>query len=323
MARKDLLRGLLNSEPTPSSGAAPSTPPLPPRMSKGAIGAVSQSLSELRNRAIIEVPADMIDNAGLQDRLDEDPEGIAALAASIQTYGQQVPVLLRHSPNHEGRYEVVYGRRRVAALKQAHLPVKAMLRELNDRDLMIAQGQENAARKDLSFIEKANFARQMRDAGFERPVICDALAIDKTVVSRMLTVADTIPLPVLHAIGAAPSAGRDRWLALADRLTDKDPDQVVTLAEGDDSDSRFEAVFRATAPLPAPVAAPKPAQAAVTPELRGSQGAILGQVTRSSRQTVLTLSRKASPGFDDWLLTHFEELHGRFLQEGDRQDQQQ
>lgn len=320
MARKDLLRGLLNSEPAPATGAPTPTPPLPPRMNKGAIGAVSQSLSELRNRAIIEVPADMIDNAGLQDRLDEDPEGIAALAASIQTYGQQVPVLLRHSPNHEGRYEVVYGRRRVAALKQAHLPVKAMLRELNDRDLMIAQGQENAARKDLSFIEKANFARQMRDAGFERPVICDALAIDKTVVSRMLTVADTIPLPVLHAIGAAPSAGRDRWLALADRLTGKDPGQVVTLAEGDDSDSRFEAVFRATAPLPAPT---KPVPAPVSPDLRGAAGAILGQVSRSSRQTVFTLSRKASPGFDDWLLTHFEELHGRFLQEGDRQDEQQ
>lgn len=304
MARKDLLKGLL----TPDADARPVADRVEPphRMAKGAIGAVGQSIAELKARAIVEVPADMIDSAGLQDRLDEDREGIAALAESMRVYGQQVPVLLRHSPNFEGRYEVVYGRRRVAALKLAGLPVKAMLRDLNDRDLMIAQGQENAARKDLSFIEKANFARQMRDMGFDRAVICDALAIDKTVVSRMLTVADAVPQPLLRAIGAAPSVGRDRWLALAERIRDRDAVALATLALGEDSDARFEAVFRAAAP--ARKAAGDP------PALLGAGGMQLGQVTRSSDRTVLALTRKASPGFDDWLLEQMEDLHRRFLE---------
>lgn len=301
MARKDLLKGLLEASPVPQAEARP-----PVRHSKGAVGVVGQSIADLRSRSIIEVPADMIDNAGLKDRLDDDADGIVALSESIRIYGQQVPVLLRHSPNFEGRYEVVYGRRRVAALKLAGLPVKAMVRDLNDRDLMIAQGQENTARKDLSFIEKANFARQMRDGGFDRAVICDALAIDKTVVSRMLTVADGIPLPLLHAIGAAPAIGRDRWLALVQRIQGREREALVPLAKGDTSDERFEALFRATAPE-------RKAQPA-RPALLGAGGALLGAVNRSNGQTTLSLSRDASTGFDDWLIENMEEIHRRYLE---------
>lgn len=155
MARKDLLKGLMEAVPaTPPGGDAPM-----PRYDRGAIGAVSRGIEDLKHRAIIDVSPELIDNAGLRDRLDDDPEGIAALAESIREYGQQVPVMLRHHANIEGRYEVVYGRRRVAALKALRQPVKAMIGEMNDRELVIAQGQENSARKDLSFIEKALFAQ--------------------------------------------------------------------------------------------------------------------------------------------------------------------
>ncbi len=208
MARKDLLKDVIE--------AAPVTVPSPaPRLTMGAIGAVSQSIADLRTRVLTEVPADLIDNAGLTDRLDQDESGIAALMDSVRDHGQQVPVPLRHSPNHEGRYEVVFGRRRVAALRRLGLTVRAMVRELNDRDMIVAQGQENAARKDLTFIEKANFAHQLVAAGLERNIICDALHIDKTVISRMLTVTEAVPLEVIRAIGAAPAIGRDRGTALA------------------------------------------------------------------------------------------------------------
>ena len=200
MARKDLLKGLMEA-PAAKADSGP-----PPRFERGAIGAVSKSINDLRSRAIIDVSPDLIDNAGLKDRLDADAEGLADLIASIRDYGQQVPVLLRHNPHQEGRYEVVYGRRRVAALKALNQPVKALLRQLNDRELIVAQGQENSARKDLSFIEKASFAAQMVRLGFDRKVVCDALSIDKTVISRMLTVTDAVPEAVILAIGSAPSA---------------------------------------------------------------------------------------------------------------------
>lgn len=204
MARKDLLKGLIQGHDAPEG--EPATPAPRQRYTKGAIGAVGQSIAELKSRALEEVPADMIDPGGLTDRLGEDPEDFERLKASIRDYGQQVPVLLRFDPNYEGRYQVVYGRRRVAALKALRMPVKAMIRDINDRDLIVAQGQENSARRDLSFIEKANFARQMVAHGFERKVVCDALHIDKTVISRMLAVVDAVPQPLIATIGPAPHA---------------------------------------------------------------------------------------------------------------------
>lgn len=194
----------------------------------------------------------MIDNAGLDDRLDEDPQGTEGLMASIREYGQQVPVLLRQSSRSEGRYDVVFGRRRVAAMRRLGMPVKAMVRSLNDRKLVVAQGQENSARKDLSFIEKANFARQMVAAGYDRKLVCDALSIDKTVISRMLSVIEALSEALIRAIGAAPSAGRDRWLALARKAEGRAVEDLLPLAQGADPDARFAAVLAAiSAPLPA------------------------------------------------------------------------
>ncbi|WP_347140754.1 plasmid partitioning protein RepB [Paracoccus sp. SSK6] len=297
MARKDLLKNLMAAPPAEEQRTAL------PRSDRGAIGAVSKSINELKSRAIIEVPADMIDKAGIDDRLDDDPEGIAALMASIREYGQQVPVLLRHSPNVEGRYDVVFGRRRVAALRRLGLPVKAMVRSLNDRELVVAQGQENSARKDLSFIEKANFARQMVAAGYDRKLICDALSIDKTVISRMLSVIDALPEKLIKAIGAAPSAGRDRWLALAKKSEGRSVGELVALARGADSDARFAAVLAALGTPPA-----RPAMQA----LHAADGDALGKARRDKTRTVIELDQQ-SREFADWLVDHIAEVHRDWL----------
>lgn len=296
MARKNLLKGLMASAP---AAAAEDAAPLP-RYTRGPIGAVSQSIAGLKSRALVEVPADLVDHAGIRDRLDDDAQGLEALKRSIRDYGQQVPVLLRHSPNHEGRYEIVFGRRRVAALKELGLPVKAMIRDLDDRDLIVAQGQENTARKDLSFIEKANFAARMARAGFERKVICDALAIDKTVISRMLTITDALPEALIRAIGAAPSAGRDRWLALAEKARGRDTAALVAAAQGLDSDARFVAVLAAARAPRVPAPAPRP--------LRGADGAELGRYRTTRGKTVIELTGDGR-AFADWLVDRISELH--------------
>lgn len=298
MARKDLLKNLMDA-PASKEDMRPL-----PRTDRGAIGAVSKSINELKSRAIIEVAPDMIDHAGLQDRLDDDAAGIADLAASIREYGQQVPVLLRHSPNVEGRYDVVFGRRRVRAMRELGLPVKAMVRTLNDRDLVVAQGQENTARKDLSFIEKANFAAQMVKAGFDRKIICDALSIDKTVISRMLTVTDAVPENLIRAIGAAPAAGRDRWLTLAQKMPGHSPAKLIAAAQGPDSDARFAAVLAATV---------MPRQQTVPQVLRGGNGARLGQAKRATHKTVIELTGEGR-AFADWLVDHIDEVHRNWLE---------
>ncbi|MGR3502527.1 plasmid partitioning protein RepB [Pseudaestuariivita sp.] len=302
MARKDLMKGLMDApSPTPPAEAETArVDAAKPRYQKGAIGAVSQQIADLKARSVQELDPRLIDDAGMRDRLGAD-EDHAALTASIQEYGQQVPVLVRPNPNDPERYQVVYGRRRVAALKALGLPVKAMVRILDDRDLILAQGQENAARKDLSFIEKANFARQMRDAGYDRKVICDALHMDKTLISRLLSVADRVPLDLIEAIGAAPNVGRERWLALADALNGRD---MVEAARGESSDTRFDAVAKALTPdKPAP-----PAPHAVMT----AEGKALAQAKRAGGKTVLTLDKTQDDGFHDWLIANLARLHGEW-----------
>lgn len=306
MARKNLLKGLMGDAPPAPDDPAEAPRP---RYSKGAIGAVGQSIADLKSRAINDIdPASIVDG-GIRDRLEHDAEAHASLVASIRDYGQQVPVLLRPHPQEAGRFEVVYGRRRVQAIRDLGQTVKAMIRDLDDREAVVAQGQENSARRDLSFIEKANFARQMREAGYERRIICDALHIDKTIISRMLSVVNRVPIAIIEAIGAAPSIGRDRWLQLAD-LIEQNPERVKQHpalfgpARVETSDARFEALFASVTPR----AVRAPSRVNVAP-IRFGEEPTRGQIKRTSSAVTLSFDLGRSDGFDEWLVENLEEIH--------------
>ncbi len=315
MARK----GILSTGPT--AAATPARPkPVAPR---GAVGALQSSLNKLQENAVQDIDAGLIDDAGFEDRLGFDSAAQRQLEQSLSTYGQQVPVLLRPHPQKPGRFEIVYGRRRLAALKSLGQPVKAMVRQLDDHALVMAQGQENTSRQDLSFIEKASFAAQLKEAGYERQTIADALSIDLPMLSRMLKVGEAFDMGFLRQIGSAPGIGRDRWMALVKLTTDpaaksraanfmRTPD-FLTL----DSDGRFDAVYaRAagksakTATAPAP---PKPRT------LRDTTGKALADIKTTTKGVTLNISAKAADGFDIWLNDNAElllqEIHDRWKKE--------
>jgi ParB family transcriptional regulator, chromosome partitioning protein len=126
---------------------------------------------------------------------------------------------LRHHPEKSGRYQTAYGHRRIRAASRLGIEVKAIVRSLSDDELVLAQGKENAERRNLSFIERAVFAKNLVVRGFERKVIGDALAVQKSELSRLLQVVESVPEAVIRAIGAAPKAGRDRWMKLGELLT--------------------------------------------------------------------------------------------------------
>lgn len=322
MARKNLLQGLMaeaakseTAKPEPAADTPADTSRVDaarPRYSGGAIGAVSQSIAELKARSVIEIDPVRIAEGGLDDRLDDDAEDHDALVASIRDYGQQVPVLVRPDPADPERYQIVYGRRRVKAMRALGVPVKALVRSLDDQEMVVAQGQENSARKDLSFIEKASFARQMRDLNYKRDVICATLHVDKTVISRMLSVIDGLDPELVIAIGAAPSVGRDRWTALATQLekTNTNLREAIALinlvTEAKSSDERYDGLMAALGAGNKPVKSKKARQKQY---LKASDGALIGHAVRSERTVVLTLNTKVTRGFDEWLLTHLDDIH--------------
>jgi ParB family chromosome partitioning protein len=313
MARKDILKGLLNPE---GAAPAPAQVAVVPRSSKGAIGAVSRSIADLKARSVIEIDPHLIDAGGVVDRLDTDSAEDAELARSIAEYGQQVPILIRPHPTQDGRYQIVYGRRRVLALRDLGQPVKALIRDLDDQELVIAQGQENTARRDLSFIEKVNFARQMEAAGYSRKVICDALSVDKTLISRMISIADRIPTAVIEAIGSAHGIGRDRWLDLAGLIETAGEDldmmlAIIAVAPESRAESRFDILHRHLSKGSA-TKAPSPADKPVLPRpLQGASGRI-GEARLTRDAAVLRLDRAATDGFEEWLMDELPRLHAEW-----------
>ena len=315
MARKHLLSGL-GSQKLPggnsseSASNSPAVSPVPQFSPRGAIGAVSRSIEYLKAQSVVELDPDLIDEPAITDRLEEATDRFDEFAAQIKEHGQQVPILVRPHPTIEGRYQIAYGRRRRRAVKQAGRFVRAIVKPLTDEELVLAQGQENSARADLSFIERALYAAELEASGYSRDLIMAALAVDKTGLSRLIAVAVQIPGDIIRAIGPAPKAGRDRWTELASRLERKgsadtarallSADGVAALA----SDDRFVKVFDATAPKR--VGAPR------AKVWKAEDGTRAARIKEDDRTLTLMINKKAAPEFSDYLLAELPEIYAAF-----------
>lgn len=310
MGRKNILTsGAPAASPTAPRPASRDTP-------RGAVGALQSSLSKLQESAVQDIDAALIDDAGYEDRLGVDANAQEQLKESLKAYGQQVPVLLRPHPKNTGRFEIVYGRRRLKALRELGLPVKAMVRQLDDHALVMAQGQENTSRQELSFIEKASFAAQLQEGGYDRQTIAAAISIDQPMVSRMLKVGTAFPLEFLRQIGSAPGIGRERWMTLVEALQDKGAFARVRALMGHpdfanlDSDGRFEAVLKRARDREPTRSPRKRAQA-----LRAEDGRPLGEIRTTGKSITLTVPNSGD-GFGAWLGENAQdlvrELHDRW-----------
>ena len=186
---------------------------------RGASRSMMQSLDELAETSIrmlegetvVALDPELLEGSFVADRIGDDQEDYVQLREAIRQSGQSTPILVRPHPDAEGRYMIVFGHRRARAARDLQVPVRAVIKPIEDIAHVIAQGQENTARSDLTFIEKARFAKKLAANGMSKDVVKIALTIDDTLLSRMLAVADTVPEAVLDAVGAAKGVGRDRW----------------------------------------------------------------------------------------------------------------
>ncbi|MBO1074701.1 plasmid partitioning protein RepB [Roseomonas marmotae] len=340
MARKNLLAGLTQPKLTAvnSDGAvAPTRPAALPFTSRGAVGAVTRSIDDLASKAnaakelearlisgqvIVELDPGIIDASFVADRMAQDDEDYRALRDSIAQSGQDSPILVRPHPTAAGRFQVAFGHRRLRAATELSKPVRAVVRPLSDRELILAQGQENSARANLSFIERARFAHRLEESGYDRETIMLALSADKTTVSRLITVVERIPASVIDAIGPAPGTGRDRWVELANAFQRGHPPGALDAFLSGEiflnaaSDERFQQVL-AQLSDPAPLL---PSGGGAGKDRREparfwahSSGARVVKIATTARSTVLAIDRGAAPGFDNFLLEQMEELYSRFL----------
>ncbi|PPQ38741.1 chromosome partitioning protein, ParB family [Rhodoblastus acidophilus] len=322
MARKNLLSGLGGlGLPAGNPDLSPASPHEPAAAianfggARGAIGAVTRSIEQLKANAVQDIPTESIDPSFISDRIGFDAANYADLVESIRAHGQQVPILIRPHPDKEGRYQVAYGHRRLRAAVELQRPVRAIVKRLSDDELVIAQGQENNARTDLSFIERARFAASLEQRGFERATIMAALFVDKTGLSRLISAATKIPPDIIDAIGAAPKTGRDRWIALAANLEAEASVGAVRAAMSDalmsaaSSDERFNLLFSASVIKKVKPLKPKTKPSAwVAPD-----GKTVARIQDDKKLCTVVIDKKVAPEFGAYLIESLPELYAAFM----------
>lgn len=291
----------------------PTTTPVDTGSRAPSLSGMARSLHAAAAASIREIDVNSIEGSAYKDRLEFDEDEITDLAASIAAQGQLIPILV--SPLPQGRFRIVYGRRRLEALRRLGLPARALVRDLNEDQAIIAQGQENSFRKDLSWIEKAAFARQLLEDGRSDELVCDALNIDQkarrsgdklTGLSRMKQVTTRLALALIEAVGPAPKVGRDRWYDLSLTLERKgfppgnqaDLTQVIEAQKiaGLASDARFDMLEEAVAKL-----GKTPALRAASQEPVNHDLPTFGQVKVTARTATITVNAKEAADLHDWI----------------------
>ncbi|ANK89062.1 MULTISPECIES: plasmid partitioning protein RepB [unclassified Rhizobium] len=322
MARKNLLEGLADM-PDENAGA----PNYPMR---GAGRSLVRSLDELAKQAekflegeaVVDLDPDLVEASFVKDRLSEDDEDFHALVEAIRARGQDTPILVRPHARIDGRYQVVFGHRRLRAARKLGRNVRAVVKTIDDRTHVIAQGQENSARADLTFIERALFARRLEELGYDREVISTALAANAASVSKMLSVMDRLSSEVVQAIGAAPGVGRERWVELS-LLAGKAANaaSVAKVLQDDNfyqlsSDKRFEALYAALNKSARPV---KKTIAARKVSWQPLDKAVQAEMKNDGKAFSLSMKARNAGRFGDFLSSRLDALYEQFLAEEGKQ----
>ncbi len=137
-----------------------------------------------------EIPIELIHRNPDQPRRRFAEAEIAELADSIREKGVLQPVLVRPAPGMAGEYQLVAGERRWRAAQQAGLrAMPALIRELDDKQVLEIAIVENVQREDLGPIEESlsyralieKFGRTQEEVaqvvGKSRPHVANALRL--------------------------------------------------------------------------------------------------------------------------------------------------
>ncbi|MBB2753081.1 UNVERIFIED_ORG: ParB family chromosome partitioning protein [Rhizobium aethiopicum] len=338
MARKNLLSGLMDDSKKFTAVNNEDEPLQRDEKQQitykgiGALGAVTRSIDALAAKAdaakaieeklatgetVIDLDPALIEDSFVTDRLAHADEQFRELVEAIRLRGQDSPILVRPHPEKDGRYQIAFGHRRARAAKELGRPVRAVVKKLDDRDHVIAQGQENSARADLSFIERTMFADKLDTLGFDRETIMSALSADKTTVSKMLSVTKRIPAEVLAAIGAAKTTGRDRWHDLSVKFeTENISARAIEFSrsaefETAEPDARFDmlvAFVSRRQQSTSSIAAPQPAAHA----WQRKDGAVKAKFKDDGKQFTIALKAEKASAFGAYIASNLDRLYEAF-----------
>lgn len=175
-------------------------------------------------RAERHVAVDRIHPNPDQPRRNFDEASMEELAASIRSKGVIQPLVLRAHPAIPDAYQIVAGERRWRAAQRAQVhSVPAVIRELDDTEVLEIAIIENVQRADLNPIEEALGFRQLIDRfGHTQERLAKALGKSRSHIANVLRLL-TLPEEVLDLVRTGRlTAGHARAL-----VTTPDPARLA------------------------------------------------------------------------------------------------
>ena len=268
------------------------------------------------------LPSQIIDDR-VTDRLDLSD--IADLRDSIEATGQSVPILVRRHPSEKDKYVLVYGRRRLEAIRSSDTltTVRALIANMDDESAVEAQISENMGRRDLTYIEKALFAHELIESGFgKQQRVAEVLTVTKSSISMGLAIVQMIGPDLIRAIGPAVGVGRPRWDAMARAMETTQIQQQALQELAHQTRGRAEVAPPSDAAVDPSVAAfdavlaqleqSAPRQTVAKPQVKGPKpkalragGKPAGKLSRTASGIRLDLGQG---GFADWVEDQAQDL---------------
>lgn len=176
----------------------------------GSLSPAGATSSELER-----IPIDGIQPNPFQPRRTFDTAELVELEASLASSGLLQPITVRRTAN---GFELIAGERRVrAASKLGWTEIPAIVREFDDRTMLVLALIENLQRANLNSVEEARGYRQlMEQFHLTQQQVAEAVGKDRTTVTNLLRIL-SLPAQVQDMVerGVLTSGHARALLALA------------------------------------------------------------------------------------------------------------
>ena len=166
-----------------------------------------------------------------QPRRDFDEEAMAELVVSVQENGVLQPIVVRPLADHEGKFELVMGERRLRAAKEAGLrTIPAVVKDAADDQMLQEALLENLHRIQLTPLEEASAYQQLiEDFGVTHEELGLRIGRNRTTITntiRLLRLPEHIQRKVASGV-ITPGHARAVLSVVDPELMDRLVDKIV------------------------------------------------------------------------------------------------
>jgi ParB family chromosome partitioning protein len=201
----------------------------PTRLGRGLnalFNAIPEALENSTN-ALKEIPLREIRKNPFQPRKSFSQESLRELRESLNTSGLLQPITVRRAPGGGEHYELVAGERRMrAATELGWTTISAVVKELDDRELLGLALVENLQRSDLNPVEEAEgYSRLIGEFSHTQQTVASLVGRDRSTIANMLRLLQLPPALLQMLRDGLLSIGQARPL-----LALQDETRIMSLA---------------------------------------------------------------------------------------------